>query len=419
MSLLGLFALVLILLYFRQSLILILFGVAGYVHLVYGAGTLEFFIQDIWAALDAPVILSVPLFVLVGVIMSQGSIAKRLIALMVEVSKPLPGGLGVATILSCAVFAAISGSAIVTMLGVGAIMYKALTDNGYSQSFAIGAICTGGILGVIIPPSIPLILYGMVTESSVSDLFLAGIGPGILITVVLSVYAIVVNRRFKREKLDLVALWAALKDGVWALFLPVILLGGIYSGHFSPTESAAVGIAYAGIVEILVYRDLRLFDFGRLSVEAGTLVGSLFPLIAATMSLNILATEHQIPHMLVAWVTENLQSSTAFMLSANALLLVAGSIMDTASALLISAPLLHPLADVMNVNSIHFGIIMILNLGIGFITPPFGLNLIVAMTAFNKSFATVCRATAPFVVIMLLCLLLVIFLPVISIGFLG
>ncbi|MCB1758042.1 MAG: TRAP transporter large permease subunit, partial [Gammaproteobacteria bacterium] len=223
--------------------------------------------EDIWISLDNALLLAIPMFLLAGNIMTRGSIARRLIDLAVSVTRPIPGGLAVATILSCAVFAAISGSSPVTLLAVGTILYPALLENGYSKRFALGALTSGGTLGIIIPPSIPLILYGIVTENSIADLFLAGILPGLMIAGVLAGYSFWINRRMAAQEFNLVEFTTALRRGGWSALLPVILLGGIYSGYFSATEAAAVALVYALFVEMFIHRELRLIDFFHTAVD--------------------------------------------------------------------------------------------------------------------------------------------------------
>jgi len=196
-------------------------------------------------SLDNELLLAIPMFMIAGNIMTRGSIARRLIRIATLITAPLPGGMGVTTILSCALFAAISGASPVTLLALGAVLYPAVQEAGYSKRFALGAITSGGTLGLIIPPSIPLIIYGLVTENSVADLFMAGVGPGILMMTVLATYSWWVNRHLPSNSFDLPAFMAALKDGIWSLLLPVILLGGIYTGYFSPTEAAAAALAYS------------------------------------------------------------------------------------------------------------------------------------------------------------------------------
>ncbi|WP_180898115.1 TRAP transporter large permease [Martelella soudanensis] len=406
--LLGIAVLLLIL---RVELVLILMFVAAIIHLVWGGGALEYLLQDMWATMDRELILSVPLFILVGAVMGRGSIAARLVAVMTALTRSIPGGLAVATILSCAVFSAISGSSIVTMLAVGSVLYPALIANGYSRSFALGALCAGGTLGIVIPPSLPMILYGVVTETNIADLFLAGIGPGLLLTGVFSIYAIAVNWKVPRQPFSLTDLGKAAFRGIPALLMPVILLGGIYSGYYSPTESAAIALLYALVVEVVFYRELKSRDYVQICVESAKLVGALFPLIAVAVSLNLVIAEHRIPDQIIAFMTDHVHNQTMFLLLTNVLLLAIGCFMDTASSIAIAAPLLKPLAEAYGVGSTHLGVIIVLNLEIGILTPPLGLNLIVAMTAFKENFGFVCRAAIPFVLLMILCLLLVTFQP--------
>ncbi|MFC2967963.1 TRAP transporter large permease [Acidimangrovimonas pyrenivorans] len=406
------------LLLLRINLVLILMAAAVYAHLVWGDGQIAYFVEDVWASMDRELLLAVPLFVLVGQIMGQGEIARRLIGIIVELTRPFPGGLAMATVLSCAAFSSISGSSIVTMLAVGTVLYPALLENGYSRRFAIGALCAGGTLGIVIPPSMPMILYGIVTESSITDLFVAGIGPGLLLTGLFTLYAVLANRSKPRGRFSARALGRALRQGGWAVLLPVILLGGIYSGYFSPTEAAAVAILYAVLVESFIYRELGPRDYVETCVDAGKLLGALFPLIAVAVSINLLLTVNRVPEQLVALALAHVHDSTVFILAVNALLLVMGCFMDTSSAIVIAAPLLQPLAQSYGFSTTQLGIIMVLNLEIGILTPPLGMNLIVAMSAFGERFGFICRAVLPWIVMMLLSLLAVTFLPWIALGLL-
>lgn len=409
--------LVLLALALRQNVIVVLLGSAAYVHMVWGDGRLEYLAEDIWIALDNALLLAIPMFLLAGNVMTRGSIARRLIDLAISVTKPLPGGLAVATILSCAVFAAISGSSPVTLLAVGTIMYPALLQNGYSKRFALGALTSGGTLGIIIPPSIPLILYGIVTETSISDLFLAGIIPGIMIATVLAVYSIWVNRHMPAQRFDFAEFKTALLRGGWSILLPVILLGGIYSGYFSPTEAAAVALVYALLVEVFIHRELRPIDFFHTAVDTAKLLGMLFPIVAVALSIKTILTIEEIPDQLAFWITTISENPIAFLIAVNLLLLLVGCLFDVISAILILAPLLLVPAIAYGIDPVHFGVIMVINLEIGFLTPPLGLNIIVAMTAFRENFLEICRAVLPFIALILVVLLLVTFIPVLTLGF--
>jgi C4-dicarboxylate transporter, DctM subunit len=416
-SALLLVALVLALLVLRQPLLVVLLAVAAYVQLVWGRGQLDYIVEDMWVGLDKEVILSIPLFILCGSVMTRGSIAARLIRILSALTRPLPGGMAVACVLSCSVFAAISGSSIVTMLAIGSVMYPAMRKAGYDQRFTLGAVMSGGTLGIIIPPSIPMIIYGLVTETSVTDLFAAGFGPGILLTVVLSAYSIWFNRGMPTERFDGKEFAAAFRYGIWALMMPVILLGGIYSGYFTATEAAAVALVYAMLIEIFVHRELGLRDFYEVVLETSKLGGSLFPVLAVALSLNIILIEHRVPTMLVQFIQGYITSPLTFMLLINLLLLLVGCLMTTGEAILVLAPLLAPLAQAYGYDKVTFGIIMILNLEIGYLTPPVGLNLIVAMSAFKQPFGLLCRAAVPFILLMMGCLALVVWQPWIAMYF--
>lgn len=414
----GILVALLVLIALRVNLVWALMAAALMAQFTYGAGELTYFVQDIWASMDRQVLLAIPLFVLVGQIMARGSIASRLIRVIVALTGHLPGGLAMATILSCAAFSAISGSSLVTMLAVGAVLYPALTKNGYSKNFAIGALCAGGTLGIIIPPSVPMVLYGIMTETSIVALFKAGIGPGILLTVAFTIYAVGINWNRPKLAFSWAELGIAMKEGILAILMPLILLGGIYSGYFSATEAAAVAIGYALVIEIVVYREMKIPEYVNTVSQSGILVGTLFPLLAVAMSINKLLTEKQLPSYLVDLALSNVDNPVTFILIVNGLLLLVGAIMDTASAIVITAPVLRVAAEAYGFDAVHLGVIMILNLEIGILTPPMGTNVIVAMTAFNERFGMIVRSVIPWIGVMLICLLIVTFVPWLSLVFL-
>ncbi|MBM3644682.1 MAG: TRAP transporter large permease [Alphaproteobacteria bacterium] len=411
MTTILLIALIVGLLVLRQPLLIVLLGATAYVHMVWGRGQLDYIVEDMWVGLDKELILSIPLFILCGNVMTRGSIAQRLIDLLASVTRPLPGGMAVACVLACAVFSAISGSSIVTMLAIGSVMFPAMRQAGYDIKFSLGAIMSGGTLGIIIPPSIPMIIYGLVTETSITDLFAAGFGPGFLLTLVLSLYSIWFNRRMPSQRFDPAEFVKAFRNGIWAVMMPVIMLGGIYSGWFTATEAAAIALAYAMIVEIFIHKELKFIDFYKVVLEASKLGGSLFPVLAVALSLNIILIEHQVPQNMVGFLQGYISSPLAFMLVVNVLLLVVGCLMTTGEAILVLAPLLAPVAAAYGYDKVLFGVIMILNLEIGYLTPPVGLNLIVAMSAFKQPFGLLCRAAIPFILLMLGCLILVVWQP--------
>ncbi|HWS73950.1 MAG TPA: TRAP transporter large permease [Quisquiliibacterium sp.] len=440
---LGLLLLVLVLLVLRQSLVLVLAVSTAYVHVFIANSKIEFLIQDFWFTVDREVLLSVPLFMLAGNVMSRGSIAKRLIDFMSAFTAPIPGGLAVACVLSCAAFAAINGSSIVTMLAIGSIMYPALISRGYDPKFAIGAIASAGTLGIIIPPSIPLILYGIMTEENISHLFIAGIGPGLLLMSMFAIYSFWVNRNVERTPFSIAVAAKSFFSGIFAILLPFIMIGGIYTGWFSPTEAGAVSLAYALLIEFFIHeddhakplpagagfvarvghyfatREMSIRTLIDVILETTKLLATLLPLLCIAGSLNTILDHSGIPKQMVASLSESITSPWLMMLGINLLLLLVGLLMDVGSAILILAPLLKPLAVAIGVDPVHFGIIMIANLEIGYLTPPVGLNLIVAMAAFKASFSMIVRSVIPFITIMFMWLIVVIVWPTLSIGLLS
>ena len=406
--------LILALMVLRQPVLVLLGCASLYVYSVYSDGRPEYAVYDVWFAVNQEVLLAVPLFVLAGAIMSKGTIAERIIGLMREITRPIPGGLALAAVLSCAGFAAISGSAAVTLLAVGGIMYKALLDCGYSKSFSIGSLCAGGVLGIIIPPSIPLILYGYITQESIAQLFLAGLGPAAVLVGVFAVYGFILNFRRREGAWRFGGLVQAFARAAFALPIPLIILGGIYGGIFTVTEAAAVAVVVAVLVEVLIHRDIGLAELKDVTIDSAKLLGSLYPVLAFAFSLNVFLTAQGAPQALVAELSDMIDGKLEFLLAANVLLLIVGMIIDVGSATLVLAPLLQPLAEAQGINPVHWGIIMIVNLGIGYLTPPLGLNLIVAMAAFREGFWTIVKAVLPFIGLMLAALFVIALVPEIA-----
>ena len=405
---------IIVLFLLRQNLIVILGTATAYAYWAFGDGVISNIVVDAWDAANKDILLSIPLFILAGNIMSRGGMASRLIDLMKSLTAPIPGGLAIATILSCAAFAAVSGSGTVTLLAIGTLMYPALINAGYPKSFALGALCAAGTLGIVVPPSIPLILYGIMTQTSIGDLFIAGIGPALLLTILMLGYAMLQNFSHRESSWNLNYILTSLKKGIWALLMPIIILGGIYTGYFTATESAAVAVVYSIIVETFIHKEMKweiLFD---VIAETTKLLGSLFPVLMIALSLNVFLTYEEVPQNLVGWMSQRIDNPTTALLGINLFLILIGCIIDIGSAILILAPMLGPIASSQGIDPVHFGIIMVMNLEIGYLTPPLGLNLIVVMGVFKEKFWTVCKATIPFLLIMLTGLLIVSFVPKIA-----
>jgi C4-dicarboxylate transporter DctM subunit len=384
---------------------------------------------------DNEILLAIPFFVLSGAIMSEGDIARRLIRVANAIFARVPGGLAISAVAACAFFAAISGSSPVTVIAIGSIMYPALVKERYSERFSSGLVTTAGSLGILIPPSIPMLIYAIVDPMELEDpanyeiaragqglgvteLFIAGIGPGLFIAALLGGYSLIYGVRLgvTAKAFDMAELRNAISDGFWALMLPVIILGGIYSGQFTPTQAAAVSVVYAVVVELWIHRSLTLRDLPRVLSDSTVLIGSLLIIMALAQGLNKYFELAGVAEAAVEWLTEMELSAAAFLLFVNVLLLVVGMFMDILSAILILVPLLSPIGYSLGIHPIHLAIVFIVNLEIGYMTPPVGLNLFVGSTIFKKSIGEMVRAVLPFVGVMLIGLIAITYVPTITLG---
>lgn len=370
---------------------------------------------------DKPPLLAVPFFVLSGAIMSRGAIADRLVNVARAVFAGMPGGLGIATVIACMFFAAISGSSPVTVITIGGVMYPALVKAGYTERFSTGLVTSAGTLGILIPPSIPMIVYAIFASGTqviqVEDLFLAGVGPGLLIGILLSIYCFGVGwRQGERFKPSDESIKERFIEGFWSLMLPVLILGGIYSGVFTATEAAAISVVYSVLVELLIHRSLKPSDLPSVVGESTILMGSLLVIFAMAVGLNDLLAELELPDRAAAWIRTQDLTPFSFMLILNGFLLLVGCLMDIMSAIMILVPLLAPMAASYGIDPIHLGIVFIVNLELGYLTPPMGLNLFVSSSLFEKSIGEVIRSVLPTLAILAVALLCVTYIPTISLG---
>jgi C4-dicarboxylate transporter, DctM subunit len=370
-----------------------------------------------------PVLLAIPFFVVSGAIMSAGDIANRLVAFARALVGWLPGGLAVATVGGCVFFAAISGSSPVTVIAIGAVMYPALVRAGYNERFSLGLVTSAGSLGIVIPPSIPMLVFAIVAGGSttidVGELFMSGILPGMFIGLILAVYAMVVagkEKTIERTKFSARDVWVSFRDGLWAILLPVQILGGIYSGLFTPTEAAAVSVIYALVIELFVHRQLGAHQLPKILAESAVMMGSLLVIMTMAFVFNHFLVIEQIPDRAVAVIQSFDLSIVEFLLAVNILLLIAGALMDSISAIMIIAPLITPIAIRFGIDPIHLGIIFIVNLEIGYLTPPIGLNLFVASSVFGKPLGECIKSVVPYILIMVLGLGVVTYVPTLALG---
>ncbi len=413
---LGLAAGVLLLLFLRQYMVVVL-GVASVtLYTFYSNGEYLNTILDAWQNANNQIFLSIPLFMLAGNLMSHGSIAARLVRVMRALTSPIPGGLALAAVASCAVFAAISGSSTVTMLAVGGVLYPAMLKAGYDKKFAIGLLMASGTLGIIIPPSIPMILYGIMTNTSITDLFKAGILPGLFLASLLAAYAVIKNWHMQGTPWDGREIVASFRDGVFALLVPVIILGGIYSGWFTATESAVVAVMYALLIDALIYRNLNFQQIMRITSDTVQMSGALFPMLIMAVSLNVFLSAKHVPEMMVDMITGTFTNQASFLIASNFVLMIVGCLMDIGSAILIFAPILTPVAVKLGMDPVHFGLIMMVNLELHYLTPPMGMNLLVAANVYKEDYGLLCRAAIPFIGLMFIGLVVVTAFPQLSLA---
>ena len=387
--------------------------------------TILLFAQDSLASLSLKLfetsehytLLAIPFFILGGAFMTTGGVAKRMIRFANACVGHFPGGLAMASVMACMLFAAVSGSSPATVVAVGSIVIAGMVRAGYPQGFAAGVICNAGTLGILVPPSIVMVVYGAATETSVGKLFMAGVLPGILLGLLLMVAIYVRARQTnlpRQPRATLSEVLTSGRDSLWGLLLIVIILGGIYGGVFTPTEAAGVAAVYAFVIAVFVYRDIGLREVPRVLIDAGKVTVMLMFIIAnALLFAHVLTTERipqQIAELIVGWG----MSSWQFLIVVNILLLIAGMFMEPTGIILILAPILFPIATQLGIDPVHLGIIMVVNLEIGMVTPPVGLNLFVTAGITNMSIGQVVRAALPWTLILLAFLVVVTYVPAIS-----
>ena len=387
--------------------------------------TIMVFAQDSLASLalklydtsEAYTLLSIPFFILGGTFMTTGGVARRMIRFANACIGHLRGGLAMASVLACMLFAAVSGSSPATVVAVGSIVIAGMTRAGYPQNFATGVICNAGTLGILIPPSIVMVVYGAATETSVGQLFVAGVLPGIVLGLMLMV-AIYVRARMidlpRQPRSTLAEVLRSGRESLWGLLLVFIILGGIYGGIFTPTEAAAVSAVYAFIIAVFVYRDIGFKDVPRVLVEAGKLTVMLMFIVANALLFAHVLTTERIPQTIAEYIVSLGMPAWQFLLVVNLLLLVAGMFMEPTGIILILAPILFPIAQRLGIDPVHLGIIMVVNLEIGMVTPPVGLNLFVTSGITGMSIMAVARAALPWTLVLLAFLVVVTYVPSLS-----
>ncbi|MCX6113570.1 MAG: TRAP transporter large permease, partial [Proteobacteria bacterium] len=379
---------------------------------------------EVYKIATNPIFMAIPLFIFAGYTMAESKTPQRLVNLSRAMIGWLPGGIAVVALITCAFFTAFTGASGVTIIAMGGLLYPILLREKYGENFTLGILTTTGSLGLLFPPSLPLILYAVIAGNAYSSitgmpgvtvdkLFLAALIPGILLVVALSIYSIFVGNKIgvNKTKFDWKKLWVALKEAKYELPLPIIIIVGIYGGFFTASEGSAIAAIYVLIVEVFIYRDISIKkDLVRVIKDSCVLTGGLMVIIGMAMAFTNYLVEKEVPFMLVNIMKEHLASKISFLMILNVLLIIICMI-DNFSAILVVVPLIIPVANSFGVNPLHLGVIFLINLEIGFLTPPIGLNVFISSYRFKKNILEIFRATLPFYIILVICLLLVTYIP--------
>src|SRR5699024_10207694 len=395
-------------------------GVSALVAIYFGSTLpLDIIVQKAFTSLDNFSLLAIPFFMLAGVLMGKGGVSKRLLDLASTMVGWITGGLSLVTIFACMFFAANSGSGPATVAAIGGFMIPAMIKKNYSPGFAAAIPAAAGSIGVIIPPSIPFVLYGVIGSVSVGDMFIAGIIPGVLIGVSMLILAYFISKKndYKpddTEVFNFMDVLKAVNDAKWALLIPVMILGGIYGGIFSPTEAAVVAVVYALFIGGFVYKELNWKNIYESFRETIVINATTMIIIGFSVSFAYFMTLEQIPSTIAEFLTGLSSSPIDVLLIINLFLLVVGMFIDTISALVVLTPILLPVVTVLGVDPIHFRVILVANLAIGFVTPPLGVNLFVASSVGKVQFEKIAVAVIPFILVMVACILLITYIPELS-----
>jgi tripartite ATP-independent transporter DctM subunit len=375
---------------------------------------------EVYRIVDTPLLVALPLFTYAGYILAEGRTSQRLVDLIQSMFGSLPSGLALVGFVACALFTALTGASGVTIVALGALLLPALKSSGYSEKFALGLVTTSGSLGLLLVPSVPLILYGIVAQQldvgepfTITELFLAGIIPLLLMLGALIGFTLWHHRggKIPRVAFSAAKLWAACKAAKWELPLPIIILGGIYSGFFAISEAAAMTALYVTVVEVLIYREIAWSKLPKVMIDSMVMVGGILLILGVALAFTNFLVDAEVPQALFAFMQAHVESAIGFLLLLNILLLVLGAILDIFSAIVIVVPLILPVAAAYGIHPVHLGIVFLANMQIGYFTPPVGMNLFIASYRFKKPLLDLYSASVPFMIVLLIALMLITYVP--------
>jgi C4-dicarboxylate transporter DctM subunit len=377
-------------------------------------------IIEMYRMATTPVLVAIPLFTFAGYLLSESGAPKRLIKLSDAILGWLPGGLSIIALVTCAIFTALTGATGLTIIALGGILFPAMLQGRYPEKFSLGLLTTSGTLGLLFPPSLPLIIYAIMAKVGIDQLFLAGILPGILLVVLLCSFSIykAIRTGVPRKEFKLFDVFQALKGMIWELPLPVVVLGGIYSGYFAVSEAAAITAVYVLLVEVVIYRDIKWRELPKVMRKSMVLVGGILIILGAALGLTNYLIDEQVPMKILEFIKVHISSPFVFLVTLNLFLLVVGCIMGTFSALIVVVPLIPPIAQAYGIHPIHIGIIILTNLEIGASIPPLGINLFISSIRFEKTVLRLYLASLPFIAVLLFALAIITYFPWLSLALL-
>ena len=374
-------------------------------------------IIELYKIATTPTLIAIPLFTFAGYMLAESKSPRRLVNLAQAMFGWLPGGLALVVLFTCAIFTAFTGASGVTIVALGGLLYPILVKEKFPEKFSLGLVTSSGSIGLLFPPSLAIILYGLVAKVSIDQLFIAGLIPGLILVGTLALYSMRVGVKAKvpRQQFSWKALVSAAREAAWEIPLPVIVIGGIYGGLFTATEAAAVTAFYVFVVEVFVYRDLHFFrDVPRVMVESMMLVGAVLAILGTAFGLTNYLIDEEVPQKLFLFVQEHVSSRTTFLIILNLFLLMVGMTMDIFSAIVVVVPLILPIAQQFGIHPLHLGIIFLTNLEIGYLTPPVGLNLFLSSLRFEKPILEIAKSVLSFIGLLLVALLIITYVPALS-----